>query len=295
MTFERLSSGRGETVSRKIRADLPDAPWAWSASDPPKKGASRASAVHYTTTELQQHRNRRWAKPWLASVAPPEHFATKLLEAALSDARPMLGSLLRGKGMVEGKAAIRTMLEDKGALDALVDIVWDGAQPLLYEQAEPAAESVVSVRIAASSPTRERLFDLVGVPPPQPFNGSFVPRPYLLMSGARSPNLSKAARMGLKGGSNALKQKLMPGHLGKFKNLFGEWDEDKSGAVDKFEFRSAVRALGIVASDAECDATFVELDFNRDGTISYDEYIRYALRDLLARSFGRVIDLFRKM
>ena len=97
-----------------MRADLPPAPWAWATSDPPPKDKSEpAAGVHYTKAELQQHRNRRWAKPWLTSVAPADRFAAKLLEGALSDARPIVGSLLRSKNATEGKAAIREAVGGK--------------------------------------------------------------------------------------------------------------------------------------------------------------------------------------
>ena len=71
-------------------------------------------------------------------------------------------------------------------------------------------------------------------------------------------------------------------------------DSNGDGVVDKFEFRKAVRLTGIVASDAACDRTFHDFDVDGSGTIGYDEYIRYTLRELLAKSFGRVMDLFKK-
>ena len=67
-----------------------------------------------------------------------------------------------------------------------------------------------------------------------------------------------------------------------------------SGMIDKAEFREAMKELGLYHSDAVCDSAFNDYDFDDSGEIAYSEYIRYSLRDALARSLGRVMDLFKK-
>jgi Ca2+-binding EF-hand superfamily protein len=276
-TTDRLN--RDKTESQRMRAELPPSPWAWATSDPPQK-ADGSAGVHYTTAQLQQHRNRRWAKPWLASIAPADRFAAKLFDGALSDARPVVGSMLRSKNATEGKAAILRLLEEKGALEALAEVVYDGALTLLQEQ-EHEAE-------------RAALLEKVGIPSPQPFNGSHVPRSYMYGARARTAKaISGEGSLAVPSTTSALKKKLA-GNLRGLRRHFEQADEDGSGTVDKFEFRAAVRAMGVVASDERCDAAFLELDFDRSGTISYDEYVRFALREALSASFGKVVDLFRK-
>jgi Ca2+-binding EF-hand superfamily protein len=93
--------------------------------------------------------------------------------------------------------------------------------------------------------------------------------------------------------TGALNTKLAA-HLRGLRQHFEQADEQGSGLVDLPGFQAAVRAMGVAASDARCAAAFLELDFDRSGTISYDEYVRFALREALSASFGKVVDLFRK-
>ena len=76
-------------------------------------------------------------------------------------------------------------------------------------------------------------------------------------------------------------------------DLFVIWDADKSGKVNRFEFRDAVRTLGLPAPDDACDLLFEEYDQDGSGEVAYEEYVRFALRDALKRSTSRVIDLFK--
>ena len=52
-------------------------------------------------------------------------------------------------------------------------------------------------------------------------------------------------------------------------DLFRQWDEDRSGEVDRREFRRAIKALGFdfIATDAEIDLVFDELDKDRSGQV----------------------------
>jgi len=75
-------------------------------------------------------------------------------------------------------------------------------------------------------------------------------------------------------------------------DLFRQWDSDGNGLIDKAEFRKAVAALGIEASDEACDLAFDDYDHDGSGEMSYTEYVRYSLRDALKRSAARVMDCF---
>ena len=59
----------------------------------------------------------------------------------------------------------------------------------------------------------------------------------------------------------------------KLKTLFNVWDEDASGTISSKEFRSALKSLGITASDAHMDALFDKLDKDRSGQLNYREMI----------------------
>ena len=54
-------------------------------------------------------------------------------------------------------------------------------------------------------------------------------------------------------------------------SLFSMMDADGSGLVDRSEFRKAVYALGLNATDAACDALFDIFDRDKSGAISYYE------------------------
>jgi len=73
-------------------------------------------------------------------------------------------------------------------------------------------------------------------------------------------------------------------------------DEDTSGALDFREFCNLVCALeeGDIPL-TELKARFAELDANKNGTIDRHEFIQYSLYESLARSAGRVVDLFKKI
>ena len=72
-------------------------------------------------------------------------------------------------------------------------------------------------------------------------------------------------------------------------------DTDNSGTLDFAEFCSWVhsRELG-EHTDEELRARFESLDVDGNGYIDKSEYLRFILKDALARSSSRVMDLFRK-
>ena len=118
--------------------------------------------------------------------------------------------------------------------------------------------------------------------------------------GGRGSDAFRAARSQLK--------KKLAGSLRKMLRLFERMDEDRSGTVDKEEFRKVVAAVGwkpdpkqVALRLAEgwggsdvVDTVFDEYDADKSGEVSYSEYIRYALRSGLQRQCGRVMDLFAK-
>ena len=54
-------------------------------------------------------------------------------------------------------------------------------------------------------------------------------------------------------------------------DLFREWDDDNSGAIDKKEFRQAVQVLGLGASREELESLFDSWDADGSGEIAFAE------------------------
>ena len=59
-------------------------------------------------------------------------------------------------------------------------------------------------------------------------------------------------------------------------------------------FVDVTRQSGLFTRHPSNSAAFADYDFDGGGEIEYPEYIRYTLRDAIARSMGKVMDLFKK-
>ena len=79
-----------------------------------------------------------------------------------------------------------------------------------------------------------------------------------------------------------------------------------SGEIGFDEFRLSLAQLGLFAklatfghslavAEAAAETLFGEFDGDGSGVISFEEFLRYALRDALRQSLTRVIDLFRQL
>ena len=55
-------------------------------------------------------------------------------------------------------------------------------------------------------------------------------------------------------------------------HMFKNIDHDRNGQIDKRELRSAFLAAGLVISNPKLDQFFSEVDTNKDGTISFEEW-----------------------
>lgn len=93
--------------------------------------------------------------------------------------------------------------------------------------------------------------------------------------------------------ATSLKDKLS-GSLAKLGDLFNTWDCDKSGNIDKVEFRLGVKGLGLTVPDQVCDSVFREFDPSGSGSVDYREFVLRMLRDALQRSSWRVVAMFRQ-
>ncbi len=58
----------------------------------------------------------------------------------------------------------------------------------------------------------------------------------------------------------------------ELRQLFESIDHDHDGELDKDELKSAFRRAGLAISNAKLDHFFDEVDVNRDGVISFEEW-----------------------
>ena len=94
--------------------------------------------------------------------------------------------------------------------------------------------------------------------------------------------------------------------LERLAERFRARDGAQSGEIGFDEFRLSLAQLGLFAklatfghslavAEAAAETLFGEFDGDGSGVISFEEFLRYALRDALRQSLTRVIDLFRQL
>lgn len=66
--------------------------------------------------------------------------------------------------------------------------------------------------------------------------------------------------------------------LDRLRLAFRHYDADKSGALGRGEFRSAMLDSGMHPHPFECDALFTEADLDHSAAVSFDEFVRLVLR-----------------
>lgn len=60
-----------------------------------------------------------------------------------------------------------------------------------------------------------------------------------------------------------------------YKKSFKKFDQDGNGYIDKDELRRVLCGNGRKMSEAEAETLFNEADVDRDGRLSYDEFVNY--------------------
>ncbi|XP_025035806.2 EF-hand calcium-binding domain-containing protein 8 [Pelodiscus sinensis] len=68
-------------------------------------------------------------------------------------------------------------------------------------------------------------------------------------------------------------------HLQKLERLFREADLDKSGGLDAKEFRKAMKKIIDYITEEDIDIIFMKIDTDCDGSVSWEEYLNYVLRE----------------
>lgn len=54
--------------------------------------------------------------------------------------------------------------------------------------------------------------------------------------------------------------------------IFGHFDGDQNGRIDRGEFKGLMHALGVRAADAELDKSFEAIDCDGSGTVEFNEF-----------------------
>ena len=81
--------------------------------------------------------------------------------------------------------------------------------------------------------------------------------------------------------------------LPRIKELFAQWDTNGNGKIDRNEFKRAIAAVGVTASERELDAIFTQWDADGSGEIDLQE-LTVALRGIQIRR-QRSADTIQKM
>lgn len=61
----------------------------------------------------------------------------------------------------------------------------------------------------------------------------------------------------------------------QLEELFGRYDKDGSGRIDRGEFGALIVELGAGLTEAETDRAFADLDRDGDGAIDFAEFSRW--------------------
>jgi len=90
----------------------------------------------------------------------------------------------------------------------------------------------------------------------------------------------KAQQALLEQQKNSAKYSLPPEQVKEFVDLFNQFDKDKCGALNWFQFKAVLQALGEDVSDESVKKVIAETDTDGNGTISCDEFIEYMTKRL---------------
>ncbi|XP_042318324.1 EF-hand calcium-binding domain-containing protein 8 [Sceloporus undulatus] len=79
--------------------------------------------------------------------------------------------------------------------------------------------------------------------------------------------------------SKQLEDQINYDHLRKLERMFREADIDGGGGLDMEEFRKAMKKIMGDISDEDIDVIFMKVDINCDGSVDWEEYLNYMLRE----------------
>ncbi|KAM6458028.1 EF-hand calcium-binding domain-containing protein 8 [Liasis olivaceus] len=76
-----------------------------------------------------------------------------------------------------------------------------------------------------------------------------------------------------------LEEQINYDHLQKLEHMFQEADIDGEGGLNMDEFRKAMKKIMGDISDEDIDVIFMKVDANCDGSVDWEEYLNYMLRE----------------
>ena len=82
---------------------------------------------------------------------------------------------------------------------------------------------------------------------------------------------------------------LKPDQVQEITTAFMEFDSNHNGYITAQEMKECLRRSGIQHQDAEVDRVISNMDTNRDGTVTYDEYMKF-----MARVYTGQLDQFQR-
>ncbi|KAJ3122665.1 hypothetical protein HK100_011893 [Physocladia obscura] len=111
--------------------------------------------------------------------------------------------------------------------------------------------------------------------PPQRSNASELPGTTKLSPGNMFGNQSTFGSSGINGGTQSVSVMTSS----RAKQLFDRYDNDGSGSISISEFRNLCYDMGYFLTDKELALDIKLLDADGNGTLSYDEFIRWWKKD----------------
>ena len=78
--------------------------------------------------------------------------------------------------------------------------------------------------------------------------------------------------------SDPVVAQLRPDQVQEITTAFTEFDCNRNGFITPAEMKECLRRSNIQFQDAEVDRVMANMDLNRDGSVSYDEYMKFMAR-----------------
>ncbi|CAF0816298.1 unnamed protein product [Didymodactylos carnosus] len=78
--------------------------------------------------------------------------------------------------------------------------------------------------------------------------------------------------------SDPVEQQLRPDQLDEIRQSFAEFDINRNGYITPQEMKESLRRAGIQFEDGEVDRVISNMDLNKDGLVSYNEYLKFMAR-----------------
>ncbi|UJR22757.1 hypothetical protein I4U23_025789 [Adineta vaga] len=75
--------------------------------------------------------------------------------------------------------------------------------------------------------------------------------------------------------TQALLKKLKPEEIAEIETAFKEFDKDDNGSITAEEMHECLRRSHVSHDNSEVSQVIKHMDINRDGNVSYDEYLNY--------------------